>query len=511
LDVIFTIVSRNYAAQAATLMESLALAEPKVRRVIVATDGPIPALEAHAEVIDAASVGAPFAAMCVYYDALELNTAVKPYVFKHLLAQPEVTSVTYLDPDIYVYRPLDGVREGLAQAQLVLTPHVTRPLLGDANPNDQALLRSGVYNLGFCAVRAEPKVVELMSWWADRCRFDCRVDLVNGLFTDQKWMDLSPGLRGQRRHPPQPRHEPRLLEPRGPDLARGKAGWTVDGQPLTFFHFSGFDPASPEDPQQAPEPVSVPHGSPLADLLAEFAEAMLRNGHVTTSPIPYLHNRFARPARLAADAPPRPARGAGGEAFETGLSDETEAWFDAPDPGRRRAGPADLTRLMEQVWREKPATDPFDMTSREGRLAYHQWFVDNAQVLGADAQAVAAAEKLAKRAGGSARSAASDVWRDKALVRARGERFQLAARTRRRAAPRLPGAAGGARRPAPALRWRPGRPLGLVPGTRGRRRPVRGGPVAGRAPEVLAHNPARSSRRLNSRNAQPLPRTCSGG
>ena len=87
MDVIFTIVSRNYAAQAATLMESLALAEPKARRVIVATDGPNPALEAFAEVIDAGSVGAPFAAMCVYYDALELNTAVKPYVFKHLLAQ----------------------------------------------------------------------------------------------------------------------------------------------------------------------------------------------------------------------------------------------------------------------------------------------------------------------------------------------------------------------------------------------------------------------------------------
>src|SRR5678816_315617 len=143
-------------------MESLALAEPKARRVIVATDGPNPALEAFAEVIDAGSVGAPFAAMCVYYDALELNTAVKPYVFKHLLGQPGVTSATYLDPDIYVFRPLDQVREGLAEAQLVLTPHITRPLLGDANPNDQAILRSGVYNLGFVAGRAEPKVLALM-------------------------------------------------------------------------------------------------------------------------------------------------------------------------------------------------------------------------------------------------------------------------------------------------------------------------------------------------------------
>ncbi len=85
MDVIFTIVSRNYAAQAATLMESLALAEPKARRVIVATDGPNPDLARLAEVIDARSVGAPFPAMCVYYDALELNTAVKPYVFRKLL------------------------------------------------------------------------------------------------------------------------------------------------------------------------------------------------------------------------------------------------------------------------------------------------------------------------------------------------------------------------------------------------------------------------------------------
>ena len=33
MDVIFTIVSRNYAAQAATLMESLTVSEPKARRV----------------------------------------------------------------------------------------------------------------------------------------------------------------------------------------------------------------------------------------------------------------------------------------------------------------------------------------------------------------------------------------------------------------------------------------------------------------------------------------------
>jgi hypothetical protein len=414
LDVIFTIVSRNYAAQAATLMESLARAEPQVRRVVVATDGPIPQLEARAEVIDASAVGAPFAAMCVYYDALELNTAVKPYVFKHLLAQPGVTSATYLDPDIYVYRPLDGVRAGLAQAQLVLTPHTTRPLLGDANPNDQAILRSGVYNLGFCAARDEPKVIELMSWWADRCRFDCRVDLANGLFTDQKWMDMSPGFVDSVALHRAPDMNLAYWNLEGRSLAKGKAGWTVDGHPLTFFHFSGFDPHRPKTLSKHQNRVTAAAGSPLAELLAEFAEAMLKNGHAAASQVPYLHNRFASGRPVAPLMRRRALRAArAGETFATGLSDETEIWFDAADPGVAEPGLPDLTRLMEQVWRENPATAPFDMNTAEGRLAYHQWFADNAEVLGADAISVAAAAQLAKQAGGSARSPDPQAWSEK--------------------------------------------------------------------------------------------------
>jgi hypothetical protein len=329
LDVIFTIVSRNYAAQAATLMESLALAEPKARRVIVATDGPNPALEAFAEVIDAGSVGAPFAAMCVYYDALELNTAVKPYVFKHLLSQPGVTSATYLDPDIYVYRPLDGVREGLAQAQLVLTPHVTRPLLGDANPNDQAILRSGVYNLGFVAGRAEPKVLALMSWWADRCEFDCRVDLPNGLFTDQKWMDMSPGFVDSVAIHRAPDMNLAYWNLEGRTLAKTKAGWTVDGQPLTFFHFSGFDP-------------HLGHGR----LATGGPAGRVRRGHAAQwprhnqpDPLPAQPLRLG-PPRFAADAPPCAARGAGRRGLRHRPFRRDRGLVRRSRPRRRRAGPA---------------------------------------------------------------------------------------------------------------------------------------------------------------------------
>jgi hypothetical protein len=409
LDVIFTIVSRNYAAQAATLMESLATAEPKARRVVVATDGPIPALERLAEVIDARTLDAPYAAMSVYYDALELNTAVKPYAFRRFLTESGVTSATYLDPDIYVFRPLDDVRQGLAEAQLALTPHLTRPLLGSAMPNDHAILQSGSYNLGFCAARAEPKVIDLMSWWADRCEFDCRVDLKNGLFTDQRWMDLSPGLVDSLAVLRTPTLNLAYWNLEGRVLAKGKGGWTVDGEPLGFFHFSGFDPARPDVLSKHQDRVKVIAGSPLAELLADYAAAMLRNDHQTSRAIPYAHLRFPSGRLVTGPMRRRALRAArDGKDFSAGLTYAVEAWVDAPDPEAALAGLPDVTRTMDQVWRD--SSSGFQLDHEAGRLGFHQFFAEHATTLGADALAGSAAQGLLAAWRSGTREPDASVW-----------------------------------------------------------------------------------------------------
>jgi hypothetical protein len=409
LDVIFTIVSRNYAAQAATLMESLAAHEPKARRVVVATDGPIPQLERLAEVIDARDMGAPYAAMSVYYDALELNTAVKPYVFRRFLTEPGATSATYLDPDILVFRPLNAVRRGLAEAQLALTPHLTRPLLGSAMPNDHAILKSGSFNLGFCAARAEPKVVDLMSWWADRCEFDCRVDLKNGLFTDQRWMDLAPGFVDSLAILRTPTLNLAYWNLEGRTLARTAAGWTVDGEPLGFFHFSGFDPARPDILSKHQDRVRVTPGSPLAELLADYAASMLKNGHETSRAVPYAHLRFPS-GRLVTGAMRRRALRAArdGKDFSAGLTAAVEAWVDAPDPEAALAGLPDVTRTMDQVWRD--VATGFQLDHEAGRLGFHQFFAEHATTLGADAISGSAAEALLAAWRGGTREPDASVW-----------------------------------------------------------------------------------------------------
>ncbi len=409
MDVIFTIVSRNYAAQAATLMECLAAHEPEARRVVVATDGPIPALERLAEVIDARDLDVPYPAMSVYYDALELNTAVKPYVFRKFLTESGARSVTYLDPDIFVFRPLDAVRQGLAEAQLALTPHLTRPLLGSAMPNDHAILRSGSYNLGFCAARAEPKVVALMSWWADRCEFDCRVDLANGLFTDQRWMDLAPGFVDSLEVLRTPTLNLAYWNLEGRTLARAKDGWTVDGEPLAFFHYSGFDPARPDVLSKHQDRVRVTPGSPLAELLADYAAAMLRNGHETSREVPYANLRFPS-GRLVTGAMRRRALRAArdGKDFSQGLTAAVEAWVDAPDPEAGLPGLPDVTRTMDQVWRDTPTG--FQLDHEAGRLGFHQFFAEHAATLGADAIAGSAAQALLAAWRSGTREPDASVW-----------------------------------------------------------------------------------------------------
>lgn len=327
MDVIFTIVSRNYAAQAASLMESLAIAEPSARRVVVTTDGPIAFKDPAIRVLDAAYLVPDFPAMCAYYDALELNTAVKPHAFKALLAEEGVTTGAYLDPDIWVYRPLDAVREGLARAPLALTPHTTRPLRGEANPNDHVVLQSGSYNLGFMAARAEPQIFDLLHWWAEKLRFDCRVDFAAGLFTDQKWMDLAPGFVSDLAILRTPTLNLAYWNLEGREIAKGADGWSVDGQPLAFFHFSGFDPAFPQLLSKHQDRIKVAPGSPLAALLAEYAAVMLRNGHAEASAIPYGHRAFPSGELVSKDVRRRMLAAArAGEDFGGGLTSAAEAW-----------------------------------------------------------------------------------------------------------------------------------------------------------------------------------------
>ncbi len=274
---ICTIVARNYLAYARVLAESFLAQHPAGECVVLVID------DAAGEVDDANepfTVVRPselplerFEAMAAMYDVTELATAVKPWLLEHLLAQGDGAPISYFDPDIRFYAPVDEIERLVIEHELVLTPHITAPIPDDGKqPGELDLMASGTYNLGFVAMAPSARIRELLTWWQKRLRYDCVIDHALGYFVDQRWFDLVPNTFAGTA----------LLRDPGMNVAYwnlhertvtqdADGSWLVNGEPLRFFHFSGFDPDRPHLLSKHQTRTRLSEHPDLAKLCEEFS------------------------------------------------------------------------------------------------------------------------------------------------------------------------------------------------------------------------------------------------
>ena len=179
------------------------------------------------------------------YTILELNTAVKPWAL-HTLMQRGYDKVVYIDPDISLYAPMHEVMSALDNgSELVLTPHLLAPMTDALVPTELDIRRAGTYNLGFCAFKNTPAMQALLEWWQSKLHRHCVNETDKGIFVDQSWMDLVPGMFANvfvLRHPG---YNVAYWNMAQRPLALQNNNYTVLGQPLVFAHFSGLDPQQP--------------------------------------------------------------------------------------------------------------------------------------------------------------------------------------------------------------------------------------------------------------------------
>ena len=279
-----TIVSPNYLSFARTLSESY-LNEHAGHRFFVLFVADLRDASLFAD----AGVGDRFTPVSVYeigladvrgeamkYDILELNTNVKPSFLKYLLRQYGLEKLVYLDPDIFVYSPLTPVFAALDGCDAVLTPHLTAPIDDDKRPSEQDLLYNGTYNLGFFAVRAGREGERILDWWEARCLASGFSEGRTGLFVDQKWMNLAPGLFERvaiLRHPGCNMAYWNLHER---TLSESGSGYVVNGtEPLCFFHFSGVVVADATMLSKHTDRYTLPGRPDLHRLFAEYKAAVV--------------------------------------------------------------------------------------------------------------------------------------------------------------------------------------------------------------------------------------------
>lgn len=306
----FTIVARNYLAHAFVLGDSLRAHHPDARFSIFLMDDPAHEYQAVIEsrgfrVIYPEQIPLAHYRQFVFkYNITEASTGVKPFVFQALLEQgPE--KVIYLDPDILCLAPFLEVLNALSSFAIVLTPHICSPVPKDYFPDDREFLGSGVYNLGFIALRKSVTAARFVEWWADHLKSECLLERDAGLFVDQKWIDLVPGCFDSVLIMRNPGHNVAYWNLHERYLEQDEAVYRErnSGQRVSFFHFSGFDPAdldsiykyhikNPFSPARSKKRLTLRERPDLLPLFQRYLQLLQMQNVKTFAAIPYAYATY---------------------------------------------------------------------------------------------------------------------------------------------------------------------------------------------------------------------------
>lgn len=259
---IFTIVARNYLAQACVLMHSAKkhLQESNIELYVFVADtykqtelNKLLDIESYAELIKRAHVlplevfhDEDIMPMFKKYNPVEFCTSIKPICFDYLRLNG-FSQVLYLDPDIEIFGEMTFLFEKLATHSVVLTPHIASPIDDGYKLSTIDIQMAGVFNFGFLAFNFMfNETVQLNNWWLNTLKANCYINFSHGVFVDQKWGNLFPCFLN---------HFYILTDP-GYNIAY----WNLheryiritekellsNDKPVQFIHYSGFSPLKPQ-------------------------------------------------------------------------------------------------------------------------------------------------------------------------------------------------------------------------------------------------------------------------
>lgn len=283
MDIFFTICSKNYLAQAITLNQSFKKFYSNERFVIALVDHlndeEVKMIKEYDVIYSKEIFIEETESFYQKYDVVELNTAFKPYYIDYFF-KAGYQKVVYLDPDTYLYAPLDPVINNLDKYNFILTPHFFTPINDDKILNEQITLITGTFNLGFFAVRNNEIGQKLINWWKVKLFDGCLSEPSNGYFVDQKWMNLSISLFDG------------FLIDKNPGL--NMAHWNLHERyisveeslikvnksfPLIFYHFSSYRPLAPKRIAEHQNRFTFESRPDIVPLYNNYLSEVLNNGY----------------------------------------------------------------------------------------------------------------------------------------------------------------------------------------------------------------------------------------
>lgn len=118
-----------------------------------------------------------------------LRWSLKPIFLSYLLASEAASAVAYVDSDQYFVGDPGILFEFDPETRLRLSPH-WRPI----DPGEGGVFHEqfvdGIFNGGLLVAKKGSN--DILSWWASACAYRCEKAPEEGLFVDQKYLDVVP-------------------------------------------------------------------------------------------------------------------------------------------------------------------------------------------------------------------------------------------------------------------------------------------------------------------------------
>lgn len=322
--------------------------------------------------------------MAFRYEKGAFANALKPFFIQHVMAEQQPSSLVFLDADTLVYGCFDEVHALLegGDASIVLTPHVERPQRRTREPFEIDLLRHGVLNGGFVALKPDGSARAFLDWWADHLKTDCRYEPEQGYYGDQHWLDLAPALFDG----------VHVLRHRGynaaywnyPDRvpAYHEGRWWIGSDRLKFFHFSQWRLERGETVEGCLHRLFLTDDPSLEALLGDYRERWLegRDRLSEDGPAEYPFGAFSDGSaipKIVRDTYARlnPSRALPREC----LFDQGAALVMRRSTEMPFFEGIEMTDLYVHIWQTRPALHQhFDVWTRAGQLHFLRWLIEHA-------------------------------------------------------------------------------------------------------------------------------------
>lgn len=165
---------------------------------------------------------------------IEFYFTCTPFIIKHAVDKtPRDSFVTYLDADLYFFQNPKGIYDDLGGSSIGIIEHKYPWFLRRLEK------KYGTYNVGLLAFLNDSEGNKVLNWWASSCIEWCHDYPSDGRYADQGYLNRFEQISNR----------VTVLRNPGYNLAPWNTATnkieliekqiSVDGYPLTFFHFHG--------------------------------------------------------------------------------------------------------------------------------------------------------------------------------------------------------------------------------------------------------------------------------